>query len=292
MPPALILLLGLVSASSSVIFIKASQLDPVLLAAGRLGVASVVVAPLFVKALGRHKSFFREHGRRTFVPGLLLGVHFISWIIGARLTPAVNSSLLVNMVPLVTPFFLRVIAGETLAAAERLATLVAFAGVLWLTGWDFQLSRDHFMGDVVCFGSMILFALYLVFGRANRDFPDVWLYMWPVYTSAGLMCFGLTLFTTDLAEQPFNTAELGLLVGLGVVPTVVGHGSINYALKTLRGQVVGVANLGQVISAGLLAYTILGEVPHPSFIPASLLIALGVVLVFKKRRAATESPAQ
>src|SRR5690606_15752726 len=285
------LLVGLVSASSSVIFIKASQLDPVLLSAGRLLVASAVVAPLFVKSLGRHKSFFREHGRRTLVPGLLLGVHFISWIIGARLTPAVNSSLLVNMVPLVTPFFLRVVAGETLATAERLATLVAVAGVLWLTGWDFRLSRDYFVGDVVCFGSMILFALYLVLGRANRDFPDVWLYMWPVYTSAGLMCAGLTLFATDLSHEPFNARELALLIGLGVIPTVLGHGSINYALKSLRGQVVGVANWGQVLSAGLLAYAILGEVPHASFIPASLLIALGVVLVFRKRRPATKSTA-
>src|SRR5690606_26870082 len=276
----LILLIGLISASSSVIFIKASQLDPVLLAAGRLGVACALVAPWFFKALREHGVFFRQEGQRVLLPGMLLGLHFITWIIGARLTPAVNSSLLVNMVPLVTPVLLKTMASEKLVAAEWFATLMAFSGVLWLAGWDYQLNREYFLGDAICFGSMILFAVYLVLGRTNRNFPAVWLYMWPVYTVAFLVCSSICLVTTDFTEGPYTPRELLLLVGLGVIPTVIGHGSINLALKRLRGQVVGVANLGQVISAGLLAYLILDEVPPASFFPASILIAVGMFGVF------------
>src|SRR6187399_1251820 len=95
---ALILALGLVSASSSVVFIKASAIDPVLLATGRLLVASLVVSPWFIARAREHRTFFRRELGRTFWPGVLLGLHFITWIIGARMTPAVNSSLLVNMV--------------------------------------------------------------------------------------------------------------------------------------------------------------------------------------------------
>jgi drug/metabolite transporter (DMT)-like permease len=143
------------------------------------------------------------------------------------------------------------------------------------------------LGDLVCFGSMILFALYLAFGRANRDFPNVWLYMWPVYMAAGVCCLSIAVFVTDFQAQPFDAREGLLLVGLGVVPTVIGHGSINYALKHLRGQAVGVANLSQVLFAGLLAYLLLGEVPELAFYPAGALIALGVFLAFKKRGAAS-----
>ena len=75
------------------------------------------------------------------------------------------------------------------------------------------------------------------------------------------------------------------MVGLGLLPTVVGHGSMNYALKKLRGQVVGIANLAQVIFAGLLAFLLLDEVPLATFYPASLLIAFGVVLVVRQRNA-------
>jgi hypothetical protein len=106
--------------------------------------------------------------------------------------------------------------------------------------------------------------------------------------SADRQARGIRRNQAAIAEEvkaPWTARELGLLLGLGVIPTVLGHGSINCALKRLRGQVVGVANLGQVISAGLLAYLFLDEVPHPSFFPASFLIALGVWLVFRKRRA-------
>lgn len=279
----LVLLLGLLSASSSIVFIKLSRLDPVLLATGRLAVASVLLAPWFVRDARAHWHFFRREGGRTFVPAVLLGLHFISWIIGGRMTPAVNSSLLVNMVPLVTPLFLAAIAHERLQRAELWATVVAFAGVVWLTGSDLELSRDYFLGDAVCFGSMILFALYLVLGRRNRDFPSVWLYMWPVYAGAGLVCAAIALVTSDFSASAWTVRELLLVLGLGVIPTVIGHGSLNYALKLLRGQVVGVANLGQVISAGVLAFFFLGEVPHATFYPASLLIAFGVALVFRRR---------
>lgn len=278
----LILALGLVSASSSVVFIKLSRLDPVLLAAARLAVASLLVGPWFVGQARDHWTFLRHEGRRTLWPAVLLGLHFISWIIGARMTPAVNSSLLVNMVPLVTPLFLMAIAHERLQKAELGATLVAFAGVLWLTGWDLELSREYFFGDLVCFGSMILFALYLVLGRKNRDFPSVSLYMWPVYSVAALVCGAIALFTSDLSAGPWTSRELLLVLGLGAIPTVIGHSSVNYALKQLRGQVVGVANLVQVIFAGVLAYFFLGEVPHLSFYPSSLLIAIGVALVFRQ----------
>lgn len=281
----LILMLGIVSASSSVVFIKLSRLDPVVLAISRLALASLLVAPWFVARARQHRVFFREHGPRTLWPGALLAVHFVTWIIGARMTPAVNSSLLVNMAPLVTPLFLAGIAQERLQKAELGATLVAFAGVVWLTWSDFELSQQYFLGDLVCFGSMILFALYLVLGRKNRDFPSLWLYMWPVYTVAGLVCAAIALVTSDLSTGPWTLRELSLVFGLAVLPTVVGHGSMNYALKQLRGQVVGVANLGQVISAGLLAYLFLDEVPHTTFYPASLLIAIGVALVFRPPRA-------
>jgi drug/metabolite transporter (DMT)-like permease len=194
----------------------------------------------------------------------------------------VNSSLLVNMVPLVTPFFLVAMVSERLARHERIATLIAMLGVLWLGAADYRLSPQYLLGDLVCFGSMILFAVYLVLGRRNRDFPSVWLYMWPTYLTGAVVCSVIALGSSKFAAEAWTAREVWLMLGLGVIPTVFGHGSLNFALKGLRGQVVGVANLAQVIFAGLLAYFILDEVPHASFYPASALIALGVVLVFRR----------
>ena len=94
------LVLGVVACSTSVLFIKESTLDPVLLSALRLWVAALVLTPLYLRARPRHP---RISVHRSLWPGLLLAVHFMTWIAGARLTPAVNSTLLVNLVPLATP---------------------------------------------------------------------------------------------------------------------------------------------------------------------------------------------
>ena len=92
---------GLLACSTSILFIKESQLHPALLAALRLLVAASVLMPLFIRDLQRHwDDYGRTEFLRSSLAGLVLALHFVSWNYGARMTPAVNSTLLVNMVPL------------------------------------------------------------------------------------------------------------------------------------------------------------------------------------------------
>jgi drug/metabolite transporter (DMT)-like permease len=284
---SLALLFGLVASASSVIFIKLSKLDPVLLSAARLWIAVLVVAPLFLRDLKKHRAYFDQAWKRTLWPGILLGLHFIAWLTGARMTPAVNSTLLVNLVPLVTPFILFTLAHERVRPKEVLATLLAMLGVLWLGGSDLNANKEHLLGDGVCFIAMLLLAFYLVLGRANRDFPALWLYMAPLYFFAALTCSAASALTTDFRTQPYVIQELWYALALGIIPTVFGHGSVGYALRHLRGQVVSIANLSQVVLGGLLAYLILNEIPRAAFYPASALVSLGVVVGLWRRPRAT-----
>jgi len=103
----LILLLGVFACSTAVIMIKASGEHAVLLSSYRLFIGAVALTPLFLRDLRRHRDSFRLRDlRRSVIPGLLLGAHFISWIIAARMTTATNASLIVNLVPVAMPFFL------------------------------------------------------------------------------------------------------------------------------------------------------------------------------------------
>ena len=276
------LTLGLIACASSVIFIKLSQLDPVRLCALRLGVAVIVLAPFFLRDLRRHRaSVGAGELRRALLPGAVLGVHFISWVIGARMTPAVNSSLIVNMVPAVTPLLLWVLAGEWVGRREGLGTGVALAGVLLLGGSDLSLSAEFVAGDAVCFGSMILFALYLVLARRNRGLPSLWLYVVPLYACAGVLCAGVSAALEGPLFAPLPMRELALAVGLGLVPTVVGHSILNHTMQHVRGQVVGVANLSQPLFAGIMAWVWLQEVPQSASYLAGGFVLVGVILVIR-----------
>ena len=280
----LLLVLGTFAGSTSVIFFKASSLDPVVLACLRLLTAVIALAPLFVRDWLRHCARYGQKDLgRALIPGAVLSLHFVTWIAGARMTPAVNSSLIVNMVPLVSPLLLLLVAREAITRHEWLGTVVSLGGIFLLASADYRFNPEFFQGDMVCFGSMVLFALYLVLGRRNRDFPSIWLYVVPLYATASACCFVISLFRVTPFDESYPPREIAMVLGLGLVPTVIGHSIFNLAMKHLRGQVVSTANLAQPIFAGVLAFALLDEVPTWTFYPACVLIVLGVLIAFRPK---------
>ncbi len=284
----LLLIFGVFATATAVIMIKACDVAPTPLAGYRLLVAAVVLSPLFVRDWRRyHERYGLPDVRRTLLPALVLAGHFISWTIAARLTQTANASLIVNMVPIVMPFILYLLIRERLNRGEVRGTVLAMCGILLLGLFDFHLVPENVAGDAGCFGSMILFAFYLGLGRRNRDFPTVWLYTVPLYFFAGVAC----IVAGAAAGSNFaidTQRDLLLTIGLGVVPTVIGHSVLNYSMRHLRGQAVSIVNLGQFIFAGTMGYFLLDDLPKWAFFVAAPLAVAGAVLAL---RATPEAPA-
>ncbi|TWT99891.1 EamA-like transporter family protein [Botrimarina colliarenosi] len=276
--PYLALLAGCLACSTSVLWIKLSHVDPVLLTGLRLAIAATALAPWAVRDWRRHRAELNwTHLRDSALPGLVLAVHFFSWIYGARLTLATNGSLIVNLTPIATPFLLAALSSERVTRREVIATLLAATGLLILFVTDFRLSAETFYGDVVCLGSMVLFALYLVLGRKFRHHPTTMLYVTPLYAIAAAASFGVAA----LVGSPWPTdwrAEAPWVLLLALLPTIIGHSLLNRAMRQMRGQVVAVVNMSQFVFAGMFAWMALGERPHAAFYPAAfLVVAAGVV---------------
>jgi len=279
-----LLAISVFSAATAVIMIKASTVHPVLLASLRLFVAVIALLPVFLRDLRKHRAAYTTaHLRASVVPGLVLAIHLITWAIGARMTPTANASLIVNLVPLAMPFFLVWLVGEPLTRSEVAATAVALCGVVVLTGADLNLSRAFFVGDLVCFGSMLFYALYMALGRRNRHHPTVWLYLVPLYGVAAVVSLAVAIFFVN-PIQPYPLREIGLILGLGLVPTVLGHSLINRAMKFFRGQVVSIVNMTQFVGAAFLGFLVFGEVPVWSFYLAAVLMGVAAYLVLAQAR--------
>ncbi len=276
------LIVGIFACATSVIMIKASESHPVMVAAYRLLMASIILTPVFIFHLRQERTEYRlEHLKRSFIPAVLLALHFISWALGARLTFAANATLIVNMVPLVMPFILIVMLRERIQRREIAGTIIALAGVSIIGISDYTLDPALLFGDFVCFVSMVLFALYLALGRANRDFRIVWLYLVPLYWIAGILCFAVAI-AMGLPLGVNSLKEFALLLGIAVIPTIVGHSILNYSVKHFRGQVVSVVNLSQFIFAGALAYFIFAEIPGTAFYLTALLVVAGAWIVLRR----------
>ena len=289
---ALLLLFGVFCGSTAVIMIKASDEQPFLVASYRLLVAALALSPFFFRDL-KYSPF--PYGwkqlRWSAAPAAALAVHFMSWIVGARMTQVANASLIANLTPVAMPFFVLVFFKEKINRQEVVGTFCTLAGLLILTGANLQVSQTSFTGDLICFGSMLAFACYLALGRINGSRISLWLYMVPLYTMAGLICLVCALpFINPI--KAYTTANVLYMLGLGLIPTVLGHTILNFSLQHFRGQVVSVTNLFQPLFAGFLGFLIFHEAPRPVFYAAAGLIAAGVLIVlFAARRAPPILPA-
>ena len=287
-----LLLLGVFACATSVIWIKLCTVDPVLLSGLRLAIAAVVLTPLFVRDWRRHRREMTwQHYRDAAIPGVALTLHFFTWIYGARFPLAANSTLLVNLVPIVMPFLLAWLAHESVNRKEILATMLAMAGLAVLFVTDYQIDRQHFHGDLVCLGSMVLMAFYLALGRRRRHHPTVWLYMVPLYYTAALVAFACAPFLST-RERVDWAREWPLVLALGLIPTVIGHSLLNNAMRFYRGQVVALATMLQFVFAGVIAYFALpDETPHGSFyLSSALIVTAGAIAVRGASAGAAREP--
>jgi drug/metabolite transporter (DMT)-like permease len=69
-----------------------------------------------------------------------------------------------------------------------------------------------------------------------------------------------------------------LLVGLAVVPQLIGHTAVNRSLGHVPAIVVSVAVLGEPIGATILAAIFLGEEPTLLQLAGGLIVLAGVAL--------------
>lgn len=279
-----LLLLGEVSLSIAVILIKASTEHPLLVASYRLFVAAVALIPFFIHDLRRYPG---TYGWRQFswsiLPAAALALHFMTWVTGARLTRVANASMIINLTPVIMPFFVWFLFRERVQKLEVWGTILTLAGMMVMTAGNLQVSQSGFRGDLICTGSMLAYAAYIALGRKNGARIPLWLYMVPLYFIAGVICFLCALFFIN-PIKPYTTENLLYILGLGIIPTVCGHSILNYVLKTFRGQVVSVTNLAQPVISGVIAFMVFGETPSAAFYPAAALIFTGVLVVLRANR--------
>jgi drug/metabolite transporter (DMT)-like permease len=259
----LALAIGIVACSTAVILIKASHTPPVWLAAERLLLAAAAIAPLALRDARRAGGWGGEDLRAAWWPACFLAAHFATWVVAARLIPAANSTLVANFTPVVMPVVALVLLRERVSGLELAATLVGIGGVMALAVGDLDASSSYLLGDGLCFVAMLALAVYLALARRLRR-GSLWLYMAPVFAIAGVICAAAALAIEGWPRLPGGREAL-LVIGLALVPTVVGHSLMNRAMGELRPQVVSLAALGNVPCAALMAWVLWREAPSPLF---------------------------
>jgi drug/metabolite transporter (DMT)-like permease len=101
-------------------------------------------------------------------------------------------------------------------------------------------------------------------------------YVYAVATFASLVMVGV--FNAQ-AFRVYDTQNILAIVGLGIVPTTLGHTLYNYALGSVKTVTANIFPLMEPIIASLFAIVLFSEIPTLTQTAGYTLILVGVVIV-------------
>jgi len=211
--------------------------------------------------------------------GLLLAIHFWSWIASLRFTTVASSVVLVSLKPVFAWGLAAAWLREHPTRTEAWGIGLAVIGASLIGLGDARLSLGALGGDVLALLGALTGAGYYVIGRRVRQTVGIWRYATGVYAVAAAALALLALgYRTPLIG--FGGRDWTVFGAMAAGPMLIGHTGMNYALRHFRATTVNVAALGEPVGATLLAWIIpaIHEVPRLPALGGGLLVLIGIGL--------------
>ena len=282
----------MVAISCAAVLIRLAEAPPLAVAAFRLLIASAVLLPVgMLRSRGEIKCLLREQWRFLVLAGVLLALHFALWIASLSYTSVASSVVLVTATPLFVALASWVLFRESLRKGTFVGIAISLVGALLIGYAGMQSGGAALSGNLLALFAAIAMAGYLLIGRRLRRSAGLLAYSTVVFSVAALVL----LTAAVISRTPFTGytgATYAAMIALALVPQLVGHMSLNWALRFLPATMVTVAVLGEPVGASFLAWLTLGESPTLLEAGGGALMLLGIAVAFLRGGATPFLPAR
>ena len=279
-----ILPIGILAISSASVLIKICDAPPLVIAAYRLTLASLMLSlPAIPRILQEIKKCTPRDLSLSLCAGVFLCFHFAFWVTSLKYTSVASSVILVTTNPIFVAITSTCFLREKFSTPLFLSVLVAVLGGI-LIGWgDWGGGRNALYGDFLALLGAVMMTAYLLVGRRIRQNIDLHVYISLVYGVAGILLIFLALGNGD---SFFNYSPKTYLIFflLAAVPQMIGHTALNWALKFFSATLVAVVILGEPIGATILASLFLGEPITITLFLGGTLVLLGIYLSAREEK--------
>jgi drug/metabolite transporter (DMT)-like permease len=266
------------------------------IAAYRLSFASVVIGIFtFQKSLVEIRLLSKNQWITIIFAGILLAIHFAVWITSLEYTSVASSVVLVTTTPIWVALLSPVILHEKVSRSVTVGLIIAMLGVFVLTlssickftGMKLVCDLNKLMGNggnllgnfLALMGAWAA-AGYVMVGRKIRQNTSVGTYTLLVYSISAVILLGLASVSKN-SLIGYTLESWVWMILLALIPQVVGHTALNWALGSLPAAFVSIALLGEPIGSSLLAWLFLFEEPTFLEIFGALLILIGITFAAK-----------
>jgi len=257
--PYLALIIGTMAVSTGAIFARLADAPSLVIAAYRVGIASLILAPItWWKARDEIGTLSKRDLKLAVLSGFFLALHFATWISSLDYTSVANSVVLVNTNPLWVGLLTPLIAKEKVKRAALISIVISVIGGAIIGYGDFATGGKALLGDGLALAGSLCAAVYLLLGRNLRRKLSLLPYIFICYGSAAVILWVIVL-SLGLPISGFSTGTVAAFWGMALIAQIIGHSTYNWALKWLSAGLIAVSLLGEPIGSTILAYFLFDE---------------------------------
>jgi drug/metabolite transporter (DMT)-like permease len=251
--------IGVAAVSTGAIFARLADAPAIVIAAYRVGLASLIIAPVvWIKAKNEIINLSRREVLLAALSGFFLALHFAAWISSLGYTSIANSVVLVNTNPMWVGILTPLITGERIGKASIAGIVISVAGAAVIGAGDYAGGDNALLGDFLALIGGICAAFYLLIGRNLRRKLSLAAYVMVCYGSAAVFLW-IAVLSFGMQITGYSAVTVASFFGLAVVSQIIGHTCFNWALRWFTPGLVAVTLLGEPIGSTMLAYIIFDE---------------------------------
>jgi drug/metabolite transporter (DMT)-like permease len=261
----------------------AAPAPPISIAALRVGIASLLLLAAGWRELAELARIPKRDRPLVLLAGLLLAVHFGSWIASLSFTSTAASVALVCTNPVFAALFGRIFLGDRVTTREVIGIAIAAGGCAVLAGGDWSAGGDALAGDGLALVGAASAAGYLVVGRRLRTSVPLLPYL-GVVNGVAAIALGAAALASGVAFGALPQQTFLGCAGAALVASFVGHSLLNAAVRTTPTHLVALAILGEPIGSSIITWLWFGEKPPSHAVAGGAIVLVGIAVGFVRRR--------
>ena len=275
--PFFILIIGAIAIAFSPIFVRFSDVDPIMTAFYRIFISLPFF--LFFSSFNIIEKVKFPEFNNSYVIFLVSGIFFaldlICWHWSIKLTTVSKATFLSNLAPIVVIIFSLIFLKERFSKFFYLAALLSMVGMLMLLGESFKFNKSQFIGDLLGVLTAVWYGSYIItISQLRKKYNSTSIMFLSGIVTAIILLTVSILFEQSLIPQSLFTITIIFL--LGFICQFMGQSFITYSLAYLSASLSSLCLLIQPIAATVLAYFFFQEKLTTIQFFGSALILMGI----------------
>ncbi len=281
--PFFILIIGAIAIAFSPIFVRFSDVDPIMTAFYRIFISLPFF--LFFSSFNIIEKVKFPEFNNSYIIFLVSGIFFaldlICWHWSIKLTTVSKATFLSNLAPIVVIIFSLIFLKERFSKFFYLAALLSMVGMLMLLGESFKFNKSQFIGDLLGVLTAVWYGSYIVtISQLRKKYNSTSIMFLSGIVTAIILLIVSILFEQSLIPQSLFTITIIFL--LGFICQFMGQSFITYSLAYLSASLSSLCLLIQPIAATVLAYFFFQEKLTTIQFFGSALILIGIYIARTK----------